>query len=267
MDLVREYMIDQRTDGRLPRLIGIVLILLAVVLVSGAVAYYLISSPSSTAPTVQSTQPAKTATALSPTDLYTTVTGKAPFINDPLDGKQSANWGTYTRNQNGYAFRENALHGFMAAVDPLENTNAPLTALVECPFRNATFGNFALQVHVAILQDDQTFEGMFFRADQQMKRMYRFYVDFYGNYNFTTEQGGEPVGTNSSVFMPDLQAQKSFMLTVIAQDTSFYLYINRKYVDKVIDTSYSVGEFGFFVTRGDGAATDVAFSQAEVWKL
>jgi len=108
---------------------------------------------------------------------------------------------------------------------------------------------------------------MFFRADQQMKRMYRFYVDFYGNYNFTTEQGGEPVGTNSSVFMPDLQAQKSFMLTVIAQDTSFYLYINRKYVDKVIDTSYSVGEFGFFVTRGDGAATDVAFSQAEVWKL
>ena len=245
---------------------GIFLLFLAVILVGGAVAYYLINPSSGTASTTQSNQSVTPAASIDAATLYTTVTGKTPFLNDPLDGEQSADWGTDTRAQNGYAFRNNALHGFMAAVDPLD-LKSPLTALVECPLRNTTFDNFALQVHIAILQDNQTFEGLFFRADPQMKRMYRFYIDFYGNYNFTTEQDGEPVGTNLSVAMPGLQALTSFTLTVIAQDTSFYLYINQKYVDRVVDTAYSVGDIGFFVTRGDGTATDVAFSQAEVWKL
>jgi hypothetical protein len=247
------------------RQVSILLMVVAVIIIGSDIAYLLINLSSGNTSTSPPTQPGKS--TLSPADLYTSVTSKTSFLNDALDGTHSANWGTYTNNQNGYAFRNGALHGFMAVIDPLANPQAPLTRLVECSLLNETFSNFAFQVHITILQGDQTFVGLFFRADQQVTRTYRFYADFYGDYNFTTEQDAEPVGTNLSVFQPGLQTQKSLTITVIAQNTSFYLYLNKNYLREVTDSSYNAGEIGFFVTRSNAAATDVAFSQAEVWKL
>ena len=260
-----------QSSGRRPsrlRQVGIGLIVLVVILVVGDGVYLFLRLSSGNAKPVVPTYASATPQTPTPSadDLYRTATSKAPFLNDPLDGKQPADWGTFTSNQNGYAFRNGALHGFMAEVNPAD-LQAPAIALVECPLHNATFTDFAFQVQIAIVQGDQTFVGMFFRADQGVKHTYRFYIDFYGNYNFTTENNAEPVGTDLSIFQSGIQTQKTFTLTVIAEKTSFYLYLDRKYLRQVTDATYSSGGIGLFVTRGDAANEDVAFSQAEVWKL
>lgn len=255
--------ISQRTDKRklsssCLRQIGILLMFLAALIVAADIVYVFIDLPPSRTshPPVS---PIQSVTPVSPMHFYNSVTSIPPFLNDMLDGKQLAGWETYTNAQSGYVFKNGSLHGFMIAGD--------LPALIECALHNNVFSNFAFQVHMTILQGSQSFVGLFFRADQHRARTYRFYVDFYGDYNFTTERNDEPMGTNLSIFQPGLQTQKSLTLTVIALNTSFYLYLNQSYVRKVTDASYKSGEIGFFVTRGNADATDVAFSHAEVWKL
>jgi hypothetical protein len=253
------------------RWVGIGLIVLLAILVLGNGLYLLINQPSGKASSSSSTPatPTLTTPTVSPDDLYKTVTSKTPSLSDSLDGKHPTNWETSVSNQNGYAFSNGALHGFLAEITQadLENSQVPLTALVECPLRNSTFTNFAFQVQMRILQGDQTFVGLFFRADPDVKHTYRFYVDFYGDYNFATEENADPVGTNLAVFQPGLVTQKTLTLTVIAQNTSFYLYLNKRFLRMVVDTTYSSGGIGLFLSRGDNAKEDVAFSQAEVWKL
>lgn len=240
------------------RQISILLMLVVALLIAADMVYVFINPlPGKTSgPPVS---PSRLATPVDPMHLYTSVTGKKPFLNDTLDGKQLTGWATYTNAQSGYSFKNGALHGFMVAGD--------VPALIQCAMRTETFSNFAFQVHMTVFQGNQSFMGLFFRADPQVTRTYRFYVDFYGDYNFTTEQNDEPVGTNLSIFQPGLQTQKSLTLTVIVLNTSFYLYLNQSYVREVTDTSYKSGAIGVFVTRGNADATDVAFSQAEVWKL
>lgn len=253
----------KRNGARSLRLkrVSFALIVLAIIVIVGDIAYVLANQFAGDTPGISAAGGAPLQSeigALSPDELYTLVTDRAPFLNDPLSGSRAANWDIGTAQQGGYVFRDGALHGFMIGTT---------RALVECALLGETFNNFAFQVHIAILQGDQAFVGLFFRSDQQIAHTYRFYVDFYGDYNFTTEQNANPVGTNLSIFQPALPGQKSLMLTVIAMNTFFYLYLNKHFLRKVTDASYSAGGIGFFVTRGDGASTDVAFSQAEVWKL
>jgi hypothetical protein len=238
------------------RQISVALMLLAVLIVVLDGVY--IFTALSAAPAVSVSQPHATPT-LSPLPLYTSVTGKKPTLDDALDGKQPTAWGVYQNAQSAYIFKNQALHATMTA--------GIFPALIECPLRTAIFRNFAVQVQITILQGSQSFVGLFFRADPQVGRTYRFYTDFYGDAVFATEQRGEPVGTNLAVFQAGLQTQKSLMLTVIARDSSFVLYLDQRYLRTVTDASYLSGELGFFVSRGDGEATDVAFRQAKVWTL
>lgn len=234
------------------RRLAVFLVILAVVLASGAIAYYAFTTLSG------NDMP-------SPSELYASVTGSPPLLKDALSGSYTGNWETYSKGKASCTLKNGALHTFMDAENPL--TDNFIDTLVACSLRNTTFSNFALQVHMNVLQGDETWAGIFFRSDAQIAHTYRFYLDFYGNYNFVTENHNEPVGTNLAVFMPGIKENRSHTLTVIAQGTAIYLYIDGKSVNTITDPSYLSGEIGFFTTRNDLATTDVAFSNVEIWKL
>ncbi|HEY1348969.1 MAG TPA: hypothetical protein VGF67_05020 [Ktedonobacteraceae bacterium] len=237
------------------RRISVALMCLGVLLIICDAAYLVLTL--STAPTAA--RPPRAIPTVSPSSLYTSVTGRKPLLDDILDGKHPGSWGLYRQAQSAYRFQGSALHATMTA--------GTFPALIECPLRNETFSNLAIQVRFTILAGSQSFVGLFFRADQQQTHMYRFYIDFYGDYAFSTEQRGEPVGTNLAIFQAGLQAHKTLTLTVIALKTSFFLYLDQNYLRTVSDASYSAGEIGLFVSRGNGEATDIAFRQAKVWNL
>lgn len=243
------------SPARLKQISVALMLLAALIVVLDGVYVFLNLSVAPATPVLQ----LRATPTLSPSSLYASVTGQRPILDDTLDGKQPAAWGIYQDAQSAYTFKNGALHAIMTA--------GIFPALIECPLHTATFKNFAVQVQITILQGSQSFVGLFFRADSQVTRTYRFYIDFYGDTVFATEQRGEPVGTNLAVFQPGLQTQKSLTLTVIARDTFFFLYLDQQYLRTVTDASYISGELGFFVSRGDGQATDVAFSQAKVWTL
>lgn len=117
------------------RQISVVLMLLAALLLVFDGGYVLVNLSAS--PTTPSLPPRATPT-LSPSSLYLSLTHTRPVLFDPLDGKQPAGWSTYHTAQSAYSFTGAALHATMAA--------GIFPALIECPLRNETFGNFALQI-------------------------------------------------------------------------------------------------------------------------
>jgi hypothetical protein len=59
---------------------------------------------------------------------------------------------------------------------------------------------------------------------------------------------------------------QSNLITIIARNTDFYLFVNKKYIATAIDSSYSLGQIG--LSAGDYShPTEVAFNNAQLWNL
>lgn len=242
-----------RIGNRAPWLarIGLALSLLFVLLVGGGgLAYY----ASSLSARVES----------SPTNLYIALMSKTPVLNDKLDSNKASIWETYARDQSSCVFKEGALHIMMESAQDL---SIPTTSSSACFLHNTTLHNFAFQIHMTIVRGDQLLAGMLFRSDKTGQDNYRLYLDFYNNCNFMTEGSGKPIGATFSVAMPKTKKSATHILAVIAQNSTFYLYLDTRYIGTVTDSLYPTGSIGLFTTRDSLAGTDVTFNSAEVWKL
>jgi Domain of Unknown Function (DUF1080) len=198
-----------------------------------------------------------TATAVALQNLYTTATSGNPALNDPLTGNDANNWDEDTAvGGGGCAFSGGAYHATM----PQKGF------YFACFAQAATYTNFAYQVQVKIINGDDG--GIVFRGDSASYKFYRFYINHNGSYCIDLAQDinhVKPLFCNPSSVI-NTNFNQSNLLTVIAQGSNIYLYVNKQYVASLNDKTYSSGKIGVFV--GDETnATDVAFNNAQLWIL
>jgi hypothetical protein len=196
-----------------------------------------------------------TATALQ--NLYVQSTSGTPILSETLATQTSSNWDVYNAvGGGGCAFSGNAL---LASVSH-QNFYVPC-------FAHATdFSNFAFEAQISIVKGDEA--GLIFRANDASSKFYVFRIGRDGNYALyisKDEKNSVPIAEdNSSAIKTGLGQTNT--LTVIAQNSNIYMYINKQFVDSVNDGTDASGEIGVFA--GDNTnATEVAFSNARVFVL
>ena len=67
------------------------------------------------------------------------------------------------------------------------------------------------------------------------------------------------------MLLPKVNATNLLTVVVLAQ--TIYLYVNKVYLAQATDTTYNSGEIGVFVQSTSQSFTEVAFKNAQVWKL
>ncbi len=198
-----------------------------------------------------------TATALQ--SIYTTATSGTLALNDSLKNQSGANWELDTKTGGGgCAFTGGAYHSTM-----------PQTGFfASCMAQATNFSNFALQVQMTILHGDRG--GVIFRADNTNAKFYLFRIGQDGSYNlfkYVDNNGGNAIDLHSdSTTAMHTGLNQMNLLTVIARGSNIYIYINKQYVTSVSDSTYTSGQVGVF-GEDHTNATDVAFSNIQVWKL
>ena len=194
-----------------------------------------------------------TTTALQ--NIYNQATSGAPILNDPLNGNNIYHWDVGNASLGGSCgFKAGAYH----VIEP--NKSYYLTCLAE----STNFSNFAFQVQVTIIQGDEG--GLIFRASGA--KLYSFGFNREGLFSLIVSKNNNPgkpliYGPNSAI---NTGLNQPNLLTVIARESTFYLYINKQFVDTVRDSSYHSGQIGVYAAYSTHY-TDVAFNDAQVWQV
>jgi hypothetical protein len=194
-----------------------------------------------------------TTTALQ--NIYNQATSGAPILNDPLNGNNIYHWDVGNASLGGSCgFKAGAYH----VIEP--NKSYYLSCLAE----STNFSNFAFQVQVTIIQGDEG--GLIFRATGA--KLYSFGFNREGLFSLIVSKNNNPgkpliYGPNSAI---NTGLNQPNLLTVIARDSTFYLYINKQFVDAVRDSSYHSGQIGVYAAYSTHY-TDVAFNDAQVWQV
>jgi hypothetical protein len=196
------------------------------------------------------------ATAAAYQSLYTSATSGTPALSSSLANQDGARWDVYNAvGGGGCAFAGGALHASIF----VQHTYVP------CLAQAATFSNFAFQVQMTILKGDGG--GIVFRADDANSKFYLFRITRSGVFSLLVTSDSK---TNTPLIDDTNPVVKTGnqtnLVTVIAKGSNIYLYINKQFVDSTSDNSYSSGKIGVF-SVDTGTATDVAFSNANVWTL
>ena len=196
-----------------------------------------------------------TTTALQ--NIYNRATNGTPALASSLAFQTGSNWDIYdATGGGGCGFTGGALHASIAQ----KNFYVPC-------FAHATnFGNFALEVQMTILKGDEG--GLIFRANDATSQFYIFRVGHDGTYTLLVSKDNThntPIAYDKSAAIKVGFGQTN-LLTVIAQGSNFYLYINKQFIGSTNDGSYTTGEIGIFAGN-NGNPTDVAFSNIHVWTL
>jgi hypothetical protein len=111
--------------------------------------------------------------------------------------------------------------------------------------------------------------GVIFRANNSSSAFYLFRISQSGAYDlyvYVDSQGSHArrlLSGSSTIINTGNQANT---ITVIADNSNLYFYVNQQYLDGKTDTNYSSGQIGLF-GESDTNSTDVAFSNLKVWTL
>jgi len=202
-----------------------------------------------------------TATVVAYQNLYTSSTGGAPALNDPLSDNSHGNgWGegSYT-NGGACQFTGGAYHATIA------NT----TYFQGCAAFSTDFSNFAYSVQMKVVKGDCG--GLIFRADDANSKFYYWRLCQDGTYSFLLYIS--TAGSSAKVLIPNTTAtintglNQANLLTVVAKGHTLDLYINKQEIDTVNDGTYSHGQIGVTADGTNSPATDVAYNNAQVWTL
>lgn len=191
--------------------------------------------------------------------IYTQATSGTPVLDDSLAANSTNKWTTYNNlngSGRGCTFTGGALH----ATTPRKGDGAPCFEL------GRTFDNFAYQVQMQIVSGDSG--GIFFRTDNTGTTAYLFGINVDGHFALTVAKSGNNknlTSGTSNAFKTGLNQLN--VLTVIAQGSTIYLYINSQYATSVTDATASVGYIGVIGLNMNTGNSDVAFSNAKVWTL
>ena len=128
------------------------------------------------------------------------------------------------------------------------------------------FSNFAFEVKMKIIKGDCG--GIDLRDDGSHRKDYLFEVcqsGYYSLYRYTENNKATSLISNfSSAF--STRWNHSNKIAVMANGSTFYLYVNNQKIDTVSDSTYSHGQIGLLVNDTNNP-TEVEFSNARVWTL
>jgi hypothetical protein len=205
-------------------------------------------------------QASATAYAGSPQGLYARYTAGKPNLNDPLNNNSASLWSDYTsiNGRNICEFTGNSYHVI----------NSDPAHFFFCSPAYHTLSNFVFQVQMTIIRGD--YGGLVVRLDGGSGTLYRFRLDpdgYFSFYLYISHNGADsrPLVRGYASSM-NVGPGQSNLITVIAQGSHFYLYVNKQHIASVTDSTYSDGSVGLIA--GDiSQATEVAYSNAEIWEL
>ncbi len=126
--------------------------------------------------------------------------------------------------------------------------------------------NFAYRLQMVINKGD--WGGPVFRSDNATNNFYYWEVHADGSYSLKVYKNNNFLAVLISGISASIKTGlgQSNSITLVAQGSNFYLYINGQFVDHTNDTNFTSGEVG--VAGGDDTnPTDVSFRNAEVWIL
>lgn len=197
------------------------------------------------------------ATATAEANIYAQATNGAPVLVDPLSYPN--NWANeYGVSGGGCNFTAGAYH----ITEPTKGY------FLFCPAQGSNYSNLTFQVNIDMISGD--FAGIGIRANDAAGSAYYFtlYVD--GSYDFSVwkNNNGDDSRSLQSGNSPSIKSGHNNinLVTIIARNHTFYLYVNKHFIASAQDSSLSSGEIGLFA--GDQThSADVAFSNAKVWRL
>jgi hypothetical protein len=194
--------------------------------------------------------------ALIPQKLYTQVTSGKPAISDPLDSINHSLFVSLSNPSSSCGFTGGAYHA-----------SASAGFIGPCLAPAVSVSNFAFQAQMTIIKGNAG--GLIFRLNFGASSLnsYLFLIDHLGGYRLVAFQNNNTImqlanGVSSAV---NVGLNQSNLLTVIARGNNFYLYVNKQYITSARDNTFSSGVVGVFASGAN--ATDVVFSNAQVWKL
>jgi eukaryotic-like serine/threonine-protein kinase len=173
-------------------------------------------------------------------------------INDPL-----------SNNNNGYGWEVGERDGgFCAFNGGAYHSNIPQSGVFHSCLALATsFADFAFEVQARVVSG--TTSGIVFRADRATTHLYYFIIDKNGNFYlkvyFDKFDTSSVIASGSD---PAIKSDGNNLIAVVARGGQIELYINRRLIKTLNDTTFSSGQIGVVVLSGE-----VAFSNARVWKL
>ena len=192
---------------------------------------------------------------LTPQELYTRITSEKPAISDPLDSINHSLFVSRSNSASSCGFTGGAYH---ASVSP--------HFAIYC-FSPIGVSNFAFQAQMTIIKGDAG--GLMFRLHSTSSSLnsYLFLIDRLGYYSLGALQNTNNARPLANGVNPAIKVglNQSNLLTVIALGSNLYVYVNKQYITRVEDTTFSSGIVGVFATGAN--ATDVAFSNAQIWRL
>ena len=199
------------------------------------------------------------ATAAALQSIYTQATSGSPVLTDPLTQQDANNWEVDDKTGGGgCAFTGGSFHASM----PQKGFFA------SCYAQNSNFSNFAFQVQMTILKGDRG--GIIFRSDSAATKFYLLRFDQDGTYNLFvyTDNSGSNAKNLLEGSAPTFHtgANQANEIAVVARGSNMYVYVNQQYVTSLTDGTYSSGEIAVFAEDHTNS-TEVAFSNAQVWKL
>lgn len=197
------------------------------------------------------------ATATAQANIYTQATSGAPTLNDPLSypNNWADEYGTSGGNCN---FSAGAYH----ITEPNKGY------FLFCPAQGSTFSSLTFQVNIDIIAGD--FAGIGIRSNEAAGSAYYFAIYTDGSYDFSVwkNSNGDDSRSLQSGNSASIKSghNQNNLVTIIARNATFYLYVNKHFIASTQDSSFSSGEIGLFA--GDQShPADVAFSNAEAWSL
>jgi hypothetical protein len=193
---------------------------------------------------------------LTPQELYTRITSEKPAITDPLDNANHSIFIAVSSPTSSCGFTGGAYHASESA-----------KFISPCIAPAVGVSNFAFQAQMTIIKGDSG--GLIFRLNlgSSSANSYLFLIDRLGSYRLIVLQNNNNARLLANGVNPAVKVglNQDNLLTVIARGSNFYLYANRQYITSVVDNTFSNGIIGVFATGA--SATDVVFSNAQVWRL
>jgi serine/threonine protein kinase len=194
-----------------------------------------------------------TATGVANPDPYQQGTTLA--LLDPLS--QQSQWAPQSSSNGGQCqFTSNAY----------QISQTQLSFFEICP-SSQSYSNFVFEVHMTITQGDCG--GITVRNNSSNTNLYLFDVCQDGNYYFVkyvSNSGGQATtlksGTAAAI---NTGANQSNVLAIVANGSTFQLYVNSQLIDSASDGAYSQGTIGLVADPRSNNQTIVTYQNARLW--
>lgn len=238
-------------------ILAIVLSVLVILLVAGGVfaglAIGLAHSKTATVQATVTTSPTATATP-DAQQLYQQVTSQYPDFIDSLQNPTASRWAVFEKPTYGCEIKSDGLHLHIQDSGKY----------MDCTSDRGRFANFAFQVDMKILSGAGG--GIVFREDSTAANLYYFHVYPDGGFHFYLSTNHQLTTELDSGNIDKFNSSQTNTLTVIAQGSRIYLYVNQKILSQVHDATYVSGFLGVLASDNNAPA-EVVYTNMKIWIL